>query len=120
MKNLKKDLEAVTKELKALTRKTEAMAKRVAKLEKTQVAVKAKPKAKVKTAKKAPPKKKAAVKLTGTDQVVNVIKRSKKGVDVPALIKKTGLGERTVRNILFTAGKKGKIKRAGRGVYVGA
>ena len=126
MKTLKKDLQAVTKELKALTRKTEAMAKKVAKLEKGQAAAKAKPKAKVQTVKKAPPKKKpvakkkAAAKLTATDQVVNIIKRSKKGVDVPALIKKTGLGERTVRNILFTAGKQGKIKRAGRGVYVGA
>jgi len=119
MKNLKKDLQAVTKELKTLTRKTEAMAKKVAKLEKAQAAAKAKPKAKAKTAKKAPAKKKAA-KLTATDQVVNIIKRSKKGADVAGLIKKTGLGERTVRNILFKAGKQGKIKRAGRGVYVGA
>ena len=47
--------------------------------------------------------------MTATDQVLNIIKRSKKGVDVPALTKKAGLGERTVRNILF---------RAGRGVYV--
>ena len=80
----------------------------------------AKPKAKAKTVKKASAKKKAAAKLTATDQVVNVIKRSKKGVDVAGPIKKTGLGERTVRNILFTAGKRGKIKRAARGIYVGA
>ena len=135
MKNLKKDLQAVTKELKALIRKTEAMGKQVAELEKGQAKakVKAKPKkasakkaparkkiiAKAKTAKKAPAKKKAAAP-TATDQVVNIIKRSKKGVDVPALMKKAGLGERTVRNILFRAGKQGKIKRADRGVYVGA
>ena len=120
MKNLKKDLQAVTRELKALTRKTEAMAKKVAKLEKAQSAAKAKPKAKAKTAKKAPAKKKAATKLTATDQVISIIKRSKKGVDVPTLIKKTGFGERTVRNILFKAGKQGSIKRAGRGIYVAA
>lgn len=129
MKKLKKDLQAVTKELKALTRKTEAMAKKVDKLEKAQAVAKRKPKAKAKvktkTAKKAPAKKKPvakkkATKLTATDQVVNIIKRSKKGVDVPTLIKETGLGERTVRNILFRAGKQGKIKRAGRGVYEGA
>ena len=119
MKNLKKDLQAVIRELKALTRKTEAMAKKVAKLEKAQAAAKAKPKAKAKTAKKAPAKKKVA-KLTATDQVVNIIKRSKKGADVAGLIKKTGFGERTVRNILFKASKLGKINRAGRGVYVGA
>ena len=115
MKNLKKDLQAVTRELKALTRKTEAMAKKVSKLEKAQAAAKAKPKVKAKTAKK-----KVAAKLTATDQVVNIIKRSKKGADVAGLIKKTGFGERTVRNILFKAGKQGKIKKAGRGVYVGA
>ena len=121
MKNLKKDLQAVIRELKALTRKTEAMAKKVAKLEKAQAAAKAKPKAKAKTAKKKPvAKKKAAAKLTATDQVVNIIKRSKKGADVAGLIKKTGFGERTVRNILFKASKLGKINRAGRGVYVGA
>ena len=119
MKNLKKDLQAVTRELKALTRKTEAMAKKVAKLEKAQAVEKPKMKAKAKTAKKALAKKKGA-KLTATDQVVNIIKRSKKGADVAGLIKKTGFGERTVRNILFRAGKQGKIKKAGRGVYVGA
>jgi hypothetical protein len=57
---------------------------------------------------------------TATDQVINIIGGSKNGVDVPTLVKKTGFGERTVRNILFRAGKLGKIKKAGRGVYVGA
>ncbi len=130
MKKLKKDLQAVTRELKALTRKTEAMAKKVAKLEK------AKPKSQVRanpkkaTAKKAPAKKKAAATKkpvakkakaqTATDQVVNVIKRSKKGVDAPTLMKKTGLAEKTVRNVLFRASKLGKIKKAGRGIYVAA
>jgi septal ring factor EnvC (AmiA/AmiB activator) len=122
MKDLKKEVQAATKELKALTRKTEAMAKKVAKLEKAQAAAERKPKAKaeVKVAKKAPAKKKGVAKLTATDQVVNIIKRSKKGADVPTLMKKTGLADKTLRNILFRAGKLGKIKRAGRGVYVGA
>ena len=93
----------------------------MANLEKAQVAAKAKPKAKAKTAMKKPvAKNKGAAKLTATDQVVNVIKRSKRGADVQALMKKTRVGERSVRNILFRAGKQGKIKRAGRGVYVGA
>jgi hypothetical protein len=131
MKNLKQDLQAVTKELKALTRKTEAMANKAAKLEKAEAAAKPKPKAKAKTAKKAPAKKKAvakkkapakkkAAKPTATDQVVSIIKRSKKGADIPTLMKKTGLADKTLRNVLFRAGKLGKIKRAGRGVYVGA
>ena len=125
MKNLKKEVQGVAKELKALTRETEAMAKKVAKLEKSQAAAKRKPKAKAKTAKKAPAKKKPVAKkkgaaLTATDQVVNIIKRSKKGADAPTLMKKTGLADKTIRNILFRAGKLGKIKRAGRGVYVAA
>jgi hypothetical protein len=135
MKNLKKDVQAVTKELKALTRKTEAMAKKVDRLEKAQAAKKRKVKAKVtkkaparkkvsvkkKTAakKKAPAKKRAA-KPTATDRVLGIINRSKKGVDAPTLMKKTGLADKTVRNILFRAGKQRKIKKAGRGVYVGA
>lgn len=131
MKNLKKDLQAVTTELKALTRKTESIAKKVTKLEKAQAAAKAKPKAKAKTAKKAKAKKKGAAKkkpvtknkgaaVTATDQVVKIIKRSKKGVDASTLIKKTGYGDKKVRNILFRASKLGKIKKADRGIYVGA
>ena len=135
MKKLKKDLQAVTKELKALTRKTEAMGKKVAKLEKGQAKAKVKANPKKAAAKKAPARKKAAAKAetpkkaparkkaaapTATDQVVNIIRKSKKGVDVPALMKKSGLAEKTIRNILFRAGKQGKIKRADRGVYVGA
>jgi len=92
MKKLNKDLQAVTRELKTLTRKTEQMAKKVDKLEKAQAAGKRKPKAKAKTTKKAPAKKKGAVKktaaLTATDQAVKIIKRSKKGVDVPTLKKR--------------------------------
>jgi predicted Rossmann fold nucleotide-binding protein DprA/Smf involved in DNA uptake len=127
MKNLKKDLQAVTKGLKALIRKSEAMVKKVDKLEKAQPAKKRKAKAKVTkkaparkkvAAKKKAPAKKRAAKLTATDQVVNIIKRSKKGVDAPTLMKKTGLADKTVRNILFRAGKQRKIKRSGRGVYV--
>ena len=117
MAELKKDLQAVTRELKALVRKTETLVKNVDKLEKAQAAAKRKTKAKAKTTKKAPAKKKAAP-LTATDKVVNIIKGSKKGVDAPTLMKKTGLADKTVRNILFRALKLGKIKRAGRGIYV--
>jgi hypothetical protein len=147
MKSLKKDLGAVIKELKALTKKAERIAKAVDKLEKAKAAVKKKTKAKPKkkavakkarrkkaVAKKAPrkkaakkaPRKKAAKKaprkkaagLTATDQVLKIIKRSKKGIDAPSLMKKTGFEERSVRNILYRAFKQKKIKRTGRGSYV--
>ena len=124
MAKLKKDLQAVTRGLKALVRKTETLAKKVDKLEKAQAKAKVKAKPKKAVAKKAPAKKKLAAKKpkaqTATDQVVKIIKRSKKGVDAPTLMKRTGLADQTVRNILFRASKLGKIKKAGRGVYVAA
>jgi septal ring factor EnvC (AmiA/AmiB activator) len=125
MKKLKKDLQAVSKSLKTLTKKTERLTKAVAKLEKPQAAAKRKPKAKAKTTRKAVAKKKGAAKkktatLTATDQVLKIIKRSKKGVDAPTLMKKTGFEDKKIRNILFRSSKQGKIKKAGRGIYVGA
>lgn len=117
-KRLKKDLQAVTKGLNALTKKTESLAKKVAKLEKAQAAAKAKPKAKVKAAKKKPVAKKKAAAQTATDQVVDIIKASKEGADVPTLVKETGMPDKKIRNIVFRASKQGKIKRAGRGIYV--
>lgn len=124
MAKLKNDLQAVTRELKAMVRKTETLAKKVDKLEKAQAAAKRKTKAKAKTTKKAPARKRVAAKkkaapLTATDKVVNIIRRSKKGVDAPTLMKKTGLADKTIRNILFRASKQGKIKKVGRGIYVG-
>jgi predicted transcriptional regulator len=79
-------------------------------------AVKATP---VKKAPKAPAKKKAA-RVTATDQVLNIINRSKKGVNTTTLMKKTGFNEKKVRNILNRTFKQGKIKRAEKGIYVGA
>ena len=73
--------------------------------------------AKKKVAKKKVAKKKAAG-LTATDKVLRIIKMSKKGVDAPTLIKKTGLKDKQIRNILFRASSQRKIKRAGRGIYV--
>ena len=52
--------------------------------------------------------------------MLKIIKRFKKGVDVPTLMKKTGFEEKKVRNIVTRAFSQKKIKRAGRGVYVGA
>jgi hypothetical protein len=120
MKQLKKDLQAVSRELKALAKKTDKMMKAVEKLDKAPAAQKgkAKAKSKPKTAKRTPAKKTRAV--TATDDVLRLIKRTKKGIDAPTLIKKTGFDERKVRNILFRAFKQGKIKRAGRGNYVAA
>jgi len=117
---LKSPAQHTAEALKVLTKHTGKLIKAVEKFEKDKAAKKAKAKAKPArkaAAKKAPAKKKAAAQ-TATDQVVNIIKRSKKGVDVPALIKKTGMEDKKIRNIVFKAAKQGKIKRAGRGIYV--
>lgn len=114
--------------LKAFTKQTDKLIKAVHKFEKEKAAKRKKAKAKAKPAKKArakkaAPKKPAAKKakpVTATDQVLKIIKRSKKGVDVPTLTKKTGFEDKKVRNIINRTLKQGKIKRVGRGVYVGA
>ena len=62
---------------------------------------------------------KKSVKLTATEQVLNIIRRSRKGVDVPTLRAKTGFDDKKVRNIIFRTSKEGKIKKIGRGIYVG-
>jgi HAE1 family hydrophobic/amphiphilic exporter-1 len=68
--------------------------------------------------KKAPAAKKPA-KPTATDQVVKIVKASRKGVDVATLVEKTGFSAKTIRSILSKACKKGRIKRIGRGIYAG-
>jgi phage-related minor tail protein len=110
--------------LKTLTKTMEKITAAVDKFEK-KAATKRKAKAKAKPAKKARAKKAAPKKpvakkakpVTATDQVLKIIKRSKKGTDVPTLIKKTGFDDKKVRNIINRTLKQGKIKRVGRGVY---
>ena len=131
MKQLKKDLKSVTKDLKSLTKKTETMAKRLAKIEKTQIKKKSKAKAKVKTTKKRVAKRKVAKKniakkrvakkakrVTAIDTVMNIIKRSSKGLDSAALQKKTGFEQRKIRDLVYRLKKQGKIKSPKKGVYL--
>ncbi len=134
---LKKDLAALGKDFKALEKKMETLLKafetsskpnkvskpktaKKAAAKKTTTRKTAAPKApaKKKAVKKAPAKKKTA-QVTATDQILKIIKRSKKGVDVPTLKTKTGFDDKKVRNIVFRAAKEGRIKKSGRGIYVG-
>ena len=122
---LKRDLQAVKKDILALQKKMEKLlmayespAKPKAAKKPKKKAVKARAKRVVKAKKTAPRRKASAV--TATEQVLKIIKRSKKGVDVPRLKSKTGFDDKKVRNIVFRASKEGKIKKVGRGIYVGA
>jgi len=108
---LKKDLQALNRDIKAIENKMEKL---IAAVEKSE---KAKP-TKRSPARKAPAKKKPS-QLTATDQVLNIIKRSKKGVDAATLMTKTGFDLKKVRNILHRTYKQGKIKRMEKGIYVG-
>ena len=138
-----KDLQVMNNGIKALGVKLDKLLAAVEKSEKSAVAKKAAAKpVKAKAAKKVPAKKAAAspakakavkkvpavkaaakkktVQPTATDQVLNIIKRSKKGVNAATLMTKTGFDLKKVRNILQWTYKMGKIKRVGKGVYVGA
>ena len=116
---LKKDLQALNKDIQALGKTIDKLiAAAVEKGETTKVAKKvtATP-VKAKITKKSPAKKRSA-KLTATDKVLNIIKRSKKGVNTATLMKKTGFDLKKVTNILQRTYKMGKIKRVARGIYV--
>ncbi len=114
MKQLKKDLKAVEKDLKKLTQKTERMITRLKKSEQAQAAKKPKAKA----AKKPTAKKPTRASASGT--VLDIVNRSRKGVDTATLEKKTGFEGRKIRDIIFRLRKQGKIKRERKGIYVKA
>ena len=113
------DLKVLNKNIQALGKTLDRLLKAVEK----DANLKAKPTKKA-PAKKAPvkkaPAKRTAAQPTATDKVLGIIKRSKKGVDAPTLIKKTGFDQKKVRNILFRTYKQGKIKRLEKGIYTGA
>ena len=126
---LKKDLQAVKRDIKALEKNLEKLLKAYEPMPKAKKVTKKKAVKKAKTVKKAPTKKAPAKKAiarkkvpqaTATDKILRIIKRSKKGVDVLTLKEKTGFDDKKVRNIIFRASKEGKIKKSGRGIYVGA
>jgi DNA replicative helicase MCM subunit Mcm2 (Cdc46/Mcm family) len=111
-----KDLQAISKELTKLVKQIENLTATIGKAEKPVAkSVKTKTMAKAVT-KRAPAK---AAKKTDTDKVLEIINRSKKGVDTATLMKKTGFDQKKVRNILSRTYEQGKIPRAEKGIYVG-
>jgi hypothetical protein len=108
----KRDLQSLQRQIKALEKKMDKLIATAGKTEKPRAAKKA-------PAKKVPATKRAA-KPTATDQVLGIIKRSKNGVNIKTLMDKTGFNNKKITNILQRSYKQGKIKRLGKGVYVGA
>ena len=75
-------------------------------------------KIKTRVAKKSVAKKPSRV--TAVDTILNIIKKSRQGVDKATLKKKTRLKDNNIRTILYRLKKQGKVKSAGRGIYVKA
>jgi cob(I)alamin adenosyltransferase len=116
---VKKELTALNKDIKALGKKVDSLLKAVDKSGKAKATqastartVKAKTTKRVLTRQK-------AVGLTATDKVLRIINRSKKGVNTATLMEETGFDQKKVWNIIHRAYKTGKIRRLGKGLYVG-
>jgi len=118
MKQLKRDLKAVSKSLNQLRRKTEEMAKSLDKLEKARPAKKPKAKkvVKAKASKKRVAQKTAKTTAIGT--ILDIITKSKKGVGTDTLKKKTGFESKKIWNVINSLKAQGKVKSAEKGVYV--
>ena len=127
MKKLAADLKAVKREINALTKKLNQLSKKADKLLQSQTVSKAKPKPKPKAKAKVKPKAKAAKKTvkktiaakkaTPTDQVLKIMKRYKKGVNIARIKELSGFNDKQISNIVHRASKKGKLERVARGVY---
>jgi DNA replicative helicase MCM subunit Mcm2 (Cdc46/Mcm family) len=122
LKELDIFLKTAAEGLKSLTKALETVAEKMEELAKAQM--EAKPPVEPAEAKVTPPaeEKKAPLEKAGTaaDTVLNIIKRSRKGVDTAALKKKTGFSEKKIRNIIYKLKKQGQIKSERRGIYVKA
>jgi hypothetical protein len=56
-------------------------------------------------------------KMTATEKVLGILRKSRKGVDVSGLKAKSGFEDKKIRNIIFRLSKQGTIKKVRRGVY---
>lgn len=119
MSTLKVVFKSVAKGLRTLAEEVERLEDFIDNLER-QAAKEAKAKTK---SQKRPRKKTTATKPgkeTATDAVLNIIQRSRKGVDTETLVKKTGFDKKKIWGIVHRLKKDGEIKSAGYGSYVKA
>jgi len=116
MSNALKELSEGIEKLVVKVDKPEAT--KVVKKPRKRVAAKAKPK------KRAPVRKKIVEprpkKVTATDEVLQIIKHHKRGINITELKNKTGFADSKLRAIVSKVYKQGKIERKARGVYVSA
>ena len=115
MEELKRDLQSMAKSLNELTEKTEKMINTLDKLEKTQMAKKTKEKTKPKAARKAAAKKPSRVSASGA--ILEIVEKSRNGVDTATLKKKTGFNARKIWRVINYLKWQGKIKSTRFGLY---
>jgi predicted Rossmann fold nucleotide-binding protein DprA/Smf involved in DNA uptake len=117
-------LKSIARDLTALSKQVEKLSKQVDKGLATKKTVSKSTKTKPKAKKAAPAKKVAKVKVdkgaTVLNSVLDVIKRSRKGISIAQLKEKTDLNPRQLSNALYKLTKKGSIKSMSRGVYTKA
>jgi predicted Rossmann fold nucleotide-binding protein DprA/Smf involved in DNA uptake len=113
LRSISQGVEAIAKKLEDSFTEEKPKAKPKAKPKKKPTGRKAKAKAQQKAVKKIVDK-----KITATDTVLAIVKRSKKGVSVDTIAEKTGYNKSKIYNILSTLKKLGKIKTISRGVYM--
>ena len=124
MKDIDVLLKNVVDGLKAMAQGIEVLAEKLDTIAKTRLDEKAKTEVKAKPARKAPAKpfKKPVAKkekpATAADTVLGIINRSKKGVEIAALVEKTGFEPKKIHNIVYKLKKQGKIKSEEKGVYL--
>ena len=120
MKQLKKDLQAVTKDLNRLIQKTDKLRLRLEKFEKAKTTrtVRKKTVAKGKPAKKRVGEK--MIKVTAIDTILEIFNKSrnKNGIDVATLKKKTGFDEKKIWNVIYSLKKRNKVKGLRYGHYI--
>ena len=103
---IKKEMARISKDLQKMSRRIQKLTSFIPK-QKSRA-----PKAKMPRP-VAPPK----GKKSGIQTVLDMIRKSKKGIGAVTLIKKTGFKDKKIRNIIFKAEKEGKIERVARGIY---
>jgi predicted Rossmann fold nucleotide-binding protein DprA/Smf involved in DNA uptake len=117
-------LKSIAKHLTALSKQVEKLSKQVDKGLAAKKTVSKSTKAKPKAKKAAPVKKVKMAKVdkgaTVLNSVLDVIKKSRKGISIAQLKEKTDLNPRQLSNALYKLTKKGSIKSMSRGIYTKA
>ncbi len=108
---------------KTISKTVKSMADAKKAAAKTHAKVSPKRRAATKPVKKVPSKRPAAkrhAKLSAFDEVVKIVRRSRKGITVARIREKTRLDDKQIRNFVYKAKRQGKIRNVKRGVYKSA